>query len=145
MRRLISSEIFLGRHGWRRLSSQASPRTWTLFVGGKSMDITSADYSTAFKDRSSGSGTIAGLSYDTNEAAMKDAFEQHGEVIAVNVICDRVSGRSRGFGFVKFAEEDAAMNALREMDGQEHSRGICKRYSIHVGNLREEPSRFILS
>ncbi|XP_078445342.1 glycine-rich RNA-binding protein 2, mitochondrial-like isoform X3 [Wolffia australiana] len=92
MRRLISSEIFLGRHGWRRLSSQASPRTWTLFVGG--------------------------LSYDTNEAAMKDAFEQHGEVIAVNVICDRVSGRSRGFGFVKFAEEDAAMNALREMDGQ---------------------------
>ncbi|KAK3188980.1 hypothetical protein Dsin_028541 [Dipteronia sinensis] len=59
------------------------------------------------------------LSYDTNETVLKDAFEEHGEIVeAVKVICDHVSGNSRGYGFVKFASENAASTALKDMDGQ---------------------------
>ncbi|KAG6631533.1 hypothetical protein CIPAW_13G098200 [Carya illinoinensis] len=62
---------------------------------------------------------VGGLSYDTNEAVLKDAFGQHGEIIeAAKVICDHVSGRSKGYGFVRFTSETAATTALNEMDGQ---------------------------
>lgn len=59
-----------------------------------------------------------GLSYDTNETALRDAFSQHGDIIEVRVICHHVTGKSRGYGFVKFASEDGAASALKEMDGQ---------------------------
>ncbi|KAG6681522.1 hypothetical protein I3842_13G097600 [Carya illinoinensis] len=61
---------------------------------------------------------VGGLSYDTNEAVLKDAFGQHGEIIEAKVICDHVSGRSKGYGFVRFTSETAATTALNEMDGQ---------------------------
>nr|GMD13168.1 glycine-rich RNA-binding protein 4, mitochondrial-like isoform X1 [Ipomoea batatas] len=61
---------------------------------------------------------IGGLSYDTNEAVLKGAFESHGELIEVKVICDHKSGKSKGYGFVKFESETAASKALKEMDGQ---------------------------
>ncbi|KAF8402851.1 hypothetical protein HHK36_010942 [Tetracentron sinense] len=61
---------------------------------------------------------VAGLSYDTNETVLKDTFGQHGEIIEVKVICDRVSGKSKGFGFVQFTSGSAASAALQELDGQ---------------------------
>ncbi|XAR59013.1 hypothetical protein NMG60_11014625 [Bertholletia excelsa] len=61
---------------------------------------------------------VGGLSYDTNESVLKNAFEQHGEIIEVRVICHHVSGKSKGYGFVKFASETAANTALKEMNGQ---------------------------
>ncbi|XP_009768956.1 glycine-rich RNA-binding protein 4, mitochondrial isoform X2 [Nicotiana tabacum] len=61
---------------------------------------------------------IGGLCYDTNEPVLKQAFEQHGEIIEVKVICDHKSGKSKGYGFVKFTSETAASKALKEMDGQ---------------------------
>ncbi|PIN24354.1 hypothetical protein CDL12_02887 [Handroanthus impetiginosus] len=61
---------------------------------------------------------VGGLSYDTNECVLKHAFEEYGEVIEVKVICDRVSGKSRGYGFVQFSSETAASKALKEMDGR---------------------------
>ncbi|KAM3739674.1 hypothetical protein ACB098_08G039900 [Castanea mollissima] len=61
---------------------------------------------------------LEGLSYDTNEAVLKDAFGQHGEIIEVKVICDHVSGRSKGYGFVRFTSEITATIALKEMDDQ---------------------------
>ncbi|KAH0678741.1 hypothetical protein KY284_019826 [Solanum tuberosum] len=62
--------------------------------------------------------TQLGLCYDTNEPILKQAFEQHGETIEVKVICDHKSGKSKGYGFVKFTSETAASKALKEMDGQ---------------------------
>ncbi|XP_073113256.1 glycine-rich RNA-binding protein 4, mitochondrial isoform X1 [Elaeis guineensis] len=59
-----------------------------------------------------------GLSYDTNEAALNDAFCQHGEIVEVKVICDRITGKSKGYGFVQFCMESEATNALQKMDGQ---------------------------
>ncbi|XP_027348784.1 glycine-rich RNA-binding protein 4, mitochondrial-like [Abrus precatorius] len=61
---------------------------------------------------------VAGLSYDTNEPVLRDAFGQHGEIIEVKVICDHVTGQSRGYGFVRFASEISAATARKEMDGQ---------------------------
>ncbi|KAI5666077.1 hypothetical protein M9H77_15930 [Catharanthus roseus] len=66
-----------------------------------------------------------GLSYDTNETILKDAFEPHGEIIEVKVICNHVSGKSKGYGFVHFTTENAASNALKEMNGKKHSCAVC--------------------
>ncbi|KAL7583567.1 glycine-rich RNA-binding protein 4, mitochondrial isoform X3 [Lactuca sativa] len=61
---------------------------------------------------------VGGLSYDTHEPVLKDAFEQHGELIEVKVICDHKSGKSKGYGFVHFVSEESATKALAEMHGQ---------------------------
>ncbi|GAB4860194.1 hypothetical protein Ancab_011674 [Ancistrocladus abbreviatus] len=61
----------------------------------------------------------SGLSYDTNETILRDAFIKYGQVIEVRVICDHVSGNSRGYGFVKFTSETAASSARKEMNNQE--------------------------
>ncbi|KAI3450429.1 hypothetical protein Pfo_007094 [Paulownia fortunei] len=77
---------------------------------------------------------VGGLSYDTNESVLKDAFEEHGEIIEVKVICDRVSGKSRGYGFVRCSSETAASKALKEMDGQLlDGRNICIHYAHRGG------------
>ncbi len=61
---------------------------------------------------------VGGLSWNTDDAGLREAFEQYGAVADSKVILDRESGRSRGFGFVTFEEEDAAKAARAEMDGQ---------------------------
>lgn len=60
---------------------------------------------------------VGGLSWDTNDAGLGQAFERFGEVRDAKVILDRDTGRSRGFGFVTLADADQAKTALREMDG----------------------------
>ena len=60
---------------------------------------------------------VGGLSWDTTDASLGQAFETFGEVTEAKVITDRESGRSRGFGFVTFVDDDAATNAISEMDG----------------------------
>ncbi|XP_010535540.1 PREDICTED: glycine-rich RNA-binding protein 2, mitochondrial [Tarenaya hassleriana] len=61
---------------------------------------------------------LGGLCYDTNEPVLKDAFQKYGEVIEVKVICDHVSGKSKGYGFVRFHSEEAAAKALASMNNQ---------------------------
>ncbi|XP_047049033.1 protein H2A.5-like [Lolium rigidum] len=58
---------------------------------------------------------FSGLSYDTNEIALKDAFSQHDHVTEVKVLCDPVTGKSKGCGFVKFSSEDETAAALEKM------------------------------
>ena len=62
---------------------------------------------------------VGGLSWGTNDDALKDAFVSFGEISEAKVITDRETGRSRGFGFVTFEEGGAADNAIQEMDGAE--------------------------
>lgn len=62
---------------------------------------------------------IGNLSYDTAEQDVRMAFESHGEVTRVNIISDRDSGTSKGFGFVEMAEQhegEAAIQALNESE-----------------------------
>lgn len=48
---------------------------------------------------------------------MKELFEEHGEVTSAKVIVDRMSGRSRGFGFVEMASGDEAASAIEALNG----------------------------
>ena len=61
---------------------------------------------------------IGNLNYNTTSATLSKLFEKYGEVASVNIIIDRATGRSRGFGFVEMAEESAAAQALSEMNGR---------------------------
>ncbi|KAF6986415.1 hypothetical protein CFC21_004174 [Triticum aestivum] len=63
---------------------------------------------------------VGGMSYDTNEIALKDAFSQHGDVVEVKVIChpDPVTGRSKAYGFVKFSSETEAATTLEKMSDE---------------------------
>jgi cold-inducible RNA-binding protein len=60
---------------------------------------------------------IGGLSWDTNDAGLNQAFSRFGSVSEATVILDRDTGRSRGFGFVTFSDATHAEGAQREMDG----------------------------
>ena len=62
---------------------------------------------------------VGGLSWDTNDQGLLQAFERFGKVNEAKVITDRDTGRSRGFGFVTFAAPSDADNAMTEMDGTE--------------------------
>lgn len=62
---------------------------------------------------------IGGLSYDTTEAGLKEAFSQAGEVVSAAVITDKMSGRSRGFGFVEMSTEEDAQKAIDMWNGKE--------------------------
>jgi RNA recognition motif-containing protein len=61
---------------------------------------------------------VGGLAWATNDSSLREACERFGEVEEVRVITDRDTGRSKGFGFVTFASEEAATNCKNEMDGQ---------------------------
>jgi RNA recognition motif-containing protein len=61
---------------------------------------------------------VGGLSWDTNDAGLREAFEPFGEIVEAKVVTDRDTGRSRGFGFVSYADEASAKTALAQMNGQ---------------------------
>ncbi|KAK9924487.1 hypothetical protein M0R45_032853 [Rubus argutus] len=61
---------------------------------------------------------VGGLSWSLDEKSLKDAFSSFGEVTEVNIVYDKDSGRSRGFGFVNFSKEDDAKCAKDAMDGK---------------------------
>lgn len=62
---------------------------------------------------------IGGLSWDTDEHGLRSCFEKYGDLDEVKIITDRDTGRSRGFGFVTFAEVDHANEAIEGMDGKQ--------------------------
>ncbi|MBL7213895.1 MAG: RNA-binding protein [Desulfobacteraceae bacterium] len=55
---------------------------------------------------------VGNLSYEATENDLRTAFEAFGQVISVNIITDRYSGRSRGFGFVEMSDEAEAQSAI---------------------------------
>jgi cold-inducible RNA-binding protein len=60
---------------------------------------------------------VGGLSWDTTDDGLRQAFQPHGEITEAKVITDRETGRSRGFGFVAFSEDENAKSAISKMDG----------------------------
>ena len=62
---------------------------------------------------------IAGLNYNMSEAELGELFAEYGEVVSVKIIMDRETGRSKGYGFVEMADDEAgdkAIAALNEVD-----------------------------
>ena len=64
---------------------------------------------------------IGNLSYDVTEEDLKKNFGEIGECIAANIVRDKYSGNSRGFGFVEMATEEEAQEATRKLNGVELS------------------------
>jgi len=60
---------------------------------------------------------VGNLSYSTTDDSLRDAFAAHGEVVSANVMVDRETGRSRGFGFVELSSEAEARTAIDAMNG----------------------------
>ncbi|KAL5545786.1 hypothetical protein UlMin_005473 [Ulmus minor] len=61
---------------------------------------------------------VGGLSFYTTEDGLSEAFSQHGQVVEAKIVMDKVSDRSKGFGFVTYASEDEAEKAIAEMNGK---------------------------
>ncbi|MBU0964364.1 RNA-binding protein [Patescibacteria group bacterium] len=62
---------------------------------------------------------VGSLSYNVNDAELQNFFSQAGTVESANVIVDRISGRSRGFGFVEMSSDEEAKTAMETLNGQE--------------------------
>ncbi|KNA07020.1 hypothetical protein SOVF_175740 [Spinacia oleracea] len=80
---------------------------------------------------------IGGLSFSTDDNSLKNAFTSFGEVVDARVIIDRNTGRSRGFGFVNFADDEAANSAMSSMDGQDLDGRAIR---VSVATERQPPS-----
>jgi RNA recognition motif-containing protein len=61
---------------------------------------------------------VGNLAFSTSEEEIRDHFSAHGEVMSVNLITDRETGRLRGFGFVEM-DDEGAMAAIQNLDGKE--------------------------
>lgn len=61
---------------------------------------------------------VGNISFNVTDEDLKEAFAQFGEIVSATVIKDRISGRSRGFGFVEFTSADSAQKAREAMDGK---------------------------
>ena len=62
---------------------------------------------------------VGSLSWDTNDEGLNAAFSPFGEISEAIVISDRYTGRSRGFGFVTFNDDEAADKAIEALNGTE--------------------------
>lgn len=78
---------------------------------------------------------VGGIAWATTEDGLRDAFSQAGEVTSAQIITDRETGRSRGFGFVEMADEAQAQAAIemwneKELDG--------RTIRVNIAQAREE-------
>ena len=62
---------------------------------------------------------VGGLSYNTSEATLKETFAQAGTVETATIIIDKMTNRSKGFGFVEMSTEEEAQKAIEMFDGKE--------------------------
>jgi len=62
---------------------------------------------------------VGNLSFQTEGHQLRELFEQYGDLVSLNIVTDRETGRSRGFGFVEYEDEGAARAAETALDGQE--------------------------
>ncbi len=82
---------------------------------------------------------VGNLPFKTNEAAIREIFEQHGTVQDVAIILDRETGRSRGFGFVTMGSPEAGEAAIQALNGKDFD---GRNLIINEARAREErPAR----
>jgi len=62
---------------------------------------------------------VGNLSHQTTEDGLRQAFEVFGQVESANIVKDRFSGESRGFGFVEMPSKQEAQKAIEEMNGKD--------------------------
>ncbi|MGN6504707.1 MAG: RNA recognition motif domain-containing protein [Tepidisphaeraceae bacterium] len=63
---------------------------------------------------------VGNLSYDVDSSGLQELFSAHGTVQSAEIISDRETGRSKGFGFVEMGSEAEAQAAIAALSGQQH-------------------------
>lgn len=81
---------------------------------------------------------VGGVSYSTTEDALKEAFSKAGEVTSASIIMDRMTGRSKGFGFVEMATEEGAQAAITMWNGADLD---GRTLTVNEARPKEERSR----
>lgn len=76
---------------------------------------------------------VGNLDYTVTEQDLETLFSEHGELLSTTVVKDRYSGRSKGFGFVEFANNEDAQKAKQALNGQE-----LKGRALRVDDAREQ-------
>jgi RNA recognition motif-containing protein len=79
---------------------------------------------------------VGNLSWKTTEEQLKAHFEVYGQVVSAKIVTDKTTGRSKGFGFVEMADEEAAAHAIRELNGKP----LLDR-SLRLSLAQERPER----
>ena len=78
---------------------------------------------------------VGNLSFQTGENDLQDYFAQAGAVTSVNLMLDKMSGRSRGFAFVEFATAEEAQKAVERFHDQDFQ---CRKITVNIARPREE-------
>jgi RNA recognition motif-containing protein len=86
---------------------------------------------------------VGNLSFSTTEDELRQTFSTYGKVESAAIVSDRMSGQSRGFGFVEMGSEDAARAAITALDGHELGGRQLKvsEAKERTGGGRDRPSR----
>lgn len=80
---------------------------------------------------------VGNLSYNTTSSDLEQLFAQHGTVQSAEVISDRETGRSKGFGFVQMGSDAEAQAAIAALNGQQHD---GRALTVNEAKPREERS-----
>jgi RNA recognition motif-containing protein len=80
---------------------------------------------------------VGGLTYAKTSGDLQAMFEAFGTVQSAQVITDKFTGQSKGFGFVEMANDDEAQKAIKELDGSDQD---GRRLGVSVARPREERS-----
>ncbi len=81
---------------------------------------------------------VGNLSYDVDSSTLQEMLSQFGSVESAEVISDRDTGRSKGFGFVQMGSDDEAQAAIAALNGQEHG---GRALTVNEAKPREERPR----
>jgi cold-inducible RNA-binding protein len=81
---------------------------------------------------------VGNLSYDVDSSALEQLFTPHGSVQSAQIINDRDTGRSKGFGFVEMGSDDEAQAAIAALNGQDNG---GRALTVNEAKPREERSR----
>jgi len=81
---------------------------------------------------------VGNLSFQTTDHVLEDAFRAHGDVISVEIMTDRETGRSRGFGFVTMSTPEAAQAAIAALNGADFD---GRALTVNEARPREERPR----
>ena len=78
---------------------------------------------------------VGNLSYQVDSSELEQLFGQHGSVVSAQIINDRDTGRSKGFGFVEMGSDEEAQAAIAALNGQEHG---GRALTVNEARPREE-------
>lgn len=81
---------------------------------------------------------VGGLSFDTTESTLREAFAPAGTIESLAIITDKVSGRSKGFGFIEMSSDAEAQKAIELLNGKELD---GRKLTVNEARPREPRSR----